>query len=150
MPETIEVGELLYEAKLQITSTETFGITMEAILGGQPVPPAGARFDIAVEGISTGRVGGVVKAVDYLWMRPDGRAQLHIHGSMETPGGARIAFAAAGTSALNEATGLYELRETLELHTASPEFEWVNAISVWARGTLNMATGELILKGYVA
>jgi hypothetical protein len=150
MPETIEVGELLYEVTLQITSNEDFGIGMEAILGGEAIPPAGARFDVVVEGESTGKIAGIVKAVDYILMRADGRMQLHIHGSMETPDGARIAISAVGTSEPNEATGLSELRENVELHTASPQFAWVNTISVWGKGTVNLATGQLIIKGYAA
>lgn len=150
MPETIEVREQLLEMTLQITSNQDFGITMEAILGGQPIPPAGARFDVAVEGECTGKIAGTVKAVDYLLMRADGLVQLHIHGTLETPDGARIAFSALGTSTPNESTGLNDLRESVELHTASPAYAWVNATAAWTRGTINMATGQLLLNVYAA
>lgn len=150
MPETIEVGEQLYDMALQITSNQDFGITMEAILGGEPIPPAGARFDVAVVGECTGKLAGTVNAVDYVLMRADGLVQLQIHGSLETADGARISVYALGTSVPNESTGLGDIRQRIELHTASPAYAWVNTTAVWANGTINVATGQLLLKGYAA
>ena len=150
MPETIDIGEQLYDMTLHFTSNEDFGITMEAIRGGEPIPPAGARFDVAVAGECTGKLAGTVNAVDYIVMRADGLVQLHIHGSLETVDGARISVSAVGTSEPNESTGLNDIRENVVLHSTSPAYAWVNTISVWAKGTVNPATGQLLLKGYAA
>ena len=32
--------------------------------------------------------------------------------------------------------------------TSHPEYAWVNTLQVWAPGTVNLATGEIRVKGY--
>ena len=149
MPGTIEAGEQLYELTLRTTSMEDFGVSMAAIGGGQAVPPEGARIDAYVEGECTGKISGAVKVVDYLLIRPDGRIQLHIHGSIETPDGARISFSATGTGRNDPSTGLLHIRENIELHSSAPEYAWVNTISAWGTGGSD-EKGVLTIKVYAA
>ena len=143
-------GELLYEYTLKITQVVEYGVSMEALMSGQaPPPPEGARFDVYIEGPATGtKLSGTVKGVDYLHMRADGRAQLHIHAEITTDDGKKIALAADGV-ALGEPPVL-QLRENVTLTTSHPEYSWVNAIQVWAPGTVDLAAGEVRVKGYAA
>lgn len=116
--------------------------------GQAPPPPEGARFDVYIEGPATGtKLSGTVKGVDYLHMRADGRAQLHIHAEITTDDGKKIALAADGV-ALGEPPVL-QLRENVTLTTSHPEYSWVNAIQVWAPGTVDLAKGEVRIKAYV-
>ena len=60
-------------------------------------PPAGARFDISFRASLRGpRLSGTITGIDYLDMRADGRAQLHIHARIATEDGQAIAFFADG------------------------------------------------------
>jgi hypothetical protein len=56
MSEQIEACEQLYELNLLIASSKGFGVGLETVLGGEPLPPAGVRFDIALTDKSTGKV----------------------------------------------------------------------------------------------
>ena len=141
-------GELLYEYTVQLTQMVEYGVSMEAVMSGQAPPPAeGARFDAYFEGPVTGtRLSGSVKGVDYLHIRADGRVQLNIYAEITTEDGKKIALAADGV-ALGEPPVL-QLRENVTLTTSHPEYSWVNAIQVWAPGTVDLAKGEIRVKGY--
>jgi len=69
------LGELIYEIEANFTGMTDYGVSMEDISTGQvPVPPQGARFDVAFEGVSAGpKLKGSVAGVDYLNMRADGK-----------------------------------------------------------------------------
>jgi hypothetical protein len=41
-----------------------------------------------------------------------------------------------------------QLRENATLTTNPPEYAWVNTIQVWAPGTVDVAKGEIRIKGY--
>jgi hypothetical protein len=80
-------GEKIYEYDLDITGVTDYGVTLDAILGGQEkIPPQGARFDVAFAGLVKGRVSGSLRGVDYLRMRADGRIDLDIRLSKPTMG----------------------------------------------------------------
>jgi Protein of unknown function (DUF3237) len=142
-------AELLYEYTLKITQVVEYGVSLEALMSGQAPPPAeGARFDVYFEGPATGtKLSGSVKGVDYLHIRADGRGQLDIHAEITTEDGKKIALAADGVS-FGEPPVL-QLRENVTLTTAHPEYSWVNAIQVWAPGTVDLAKGEIRIKAYV-
>jgi hypothetical protein len=42
-----------------------------------------------------------------------------------------------------------QLRENVTLTTSHPD-SWVNAIQVWAPGTVDLAKGEIRVRGYAA
>jgi hypothetical protein len=50
----IEVGDLLYRVSVKFTRVAEYGVSIEALMGGQAPPPQGARFDVAFEGTSKG------------------------------------------------------------------------------------------------
>lgn len=45
---------------------------------------------------------------------------------------------------------MLQLRENVTLTTSHPEYSWVNAIQVWAPGTVDLAKGEIRVRGYAA
>lgn len=141
-------GELLYEYTAKITQVVEYGVSLDAVMSGQAPPPAeGARFDVYFEGpVAGAKLSGSVKGVDYLHLRADGRMQLNIHGEITTEDGKKIALFADGV-AMGEPPVL-ELRENVTLTTSHPEYSWVNAIQVWAPGTVDLAKGEIRVMGY--
>jgi len=149
---TITVGELLYEVTGHLTKVTEYGVSLEAVISEQVAPPpAGARFDVAFEGIVRGpKLKGTITGVDYLHLRADGRMQLHIHADITTDDGEKIAFFADGVATPEPGTGVLQLRENVTLTTASPVYAWVNQLQVWAQGTVEPAKGEFNVKEYAA
>jgi hypothetical protein len=143
-------GELLYEYTLKITQVVEYGVSMDALMSGQAPPPAeGARFDVHFEGPVAGtKLSGSAKGVDYLHIRADGRAQLDIHIEITTEDGKKIGLAADGVAL--DAPPVLQLRENVTLTTSHPEYSWVNPIQVWGVGTVDLAQGEIRVKGYAA
>lgn len=147
----IEVGDLLYEVSVGITKLTEFGVgILDAMSPEAPLPPVGARFDIAVAGTVSGRVEGTFEGVDYLHIRADRRSQLHVHGTITTPSGSNIALFADGVAVPDDAPGIFQLRENVTLTTAAPEFEWVNQLQIWAQGACDMNTLQIEISGYTA
>ena len=143
-------GELLYEYTSRVTQVVEYGASFDAIASRQSPPPAeGARVDVYFEGPVTGaKLSGSVKGVDYLKLRADGRFELDIYAEITTDDGKKIALAADGV-ALGAAPVL-QLRENVKLTTSHPDHAWVNQIQIWASGTVDLAKGEIRLKGYAA
>ena len=65
---TIEVGELLYDYTVKLTSWTEYGASLQSVMEGAVVlPPEGVRFDVSFEGVSIGpKLRGKVRGVDYL------------------------------------------------------------------------------------
>jgi Protein of unknown function (DUF3237) len=146
-------GELIYEYTLQITGITSYGAPpLDALLSGAAdIPPQGARYDVAVEGPITGqRLRGTIKGTDYVHIRPDGRAQLHIHAEITTEDGKKIAFHADGAASFEDGPPAGHLRENVTLTTSEPGYAWVNPLQIWAPGTVDIAKGEVHLAGYAA
>ena len=143
-------GELIYEYTCQFTQVVEYGVSAEAVFGGQTPPLEGARFDVYFEGPVTGaKIKGAVKGVDYLDMRADGRGQLHIHAEITTDDGKKIALAADGVAIPEKGSPIFQLRENVTLTTNHPELAWVNSIQIWAPGTVDVSKGEIRIKAYV-
>jgi hypothetical protein len=146
----IEVGDHLYEVALNITGITEYGISIfDATNPEIPLPPAGARFDIAVAGTARGQLEGTVEAVDYLLIRADRRVELHIHGVLTASNGGKIALCADGV-ALPEPSNpaVSQLRENVKLQSAHPELEWVNPLQIWGQGTVDMGKLEINISAY--
>lgn len=148
----ITVGELLYEATVDLTEVVEYGVSFGAVLAGNiVVPPAGARFDIGFRGSLRGpRLRGTVEGIDYLHMRADGRAQLHIHAKITTEDGQAIAFSADGVALPQEGTTVFQLRENVSFITASPDYAWLNQLQGWGLGTVDPGKGVVNVKAYAA
>jgi hypothetical protein len=145
-------GELIYEYTLQVTEVVEYGASANAVFSGQVRPPAeSARFDLYFAGPITGtKLKGTVKGVDYLHIRADGRCQLNIHEEITTEDGKKIAVAADGVAIPEKGSPVFQLRENVTLTTNHPEYAWMNPIQVWAAGTVDVAKGEIRVKGYTA
>ena len=149
---TIAVGELIYDATLNFTSVTEYGVSMETLISGQTTPPPeGARVDVAFEGVTRGpKLKGAITGVDYLHIRADGRTQLHIHAELTTEDAEKISIFAEGVATLQEATGLFQISVNYTFTTSSPAYSWINQLPVWGQGTVDLAKGEINVKGYVA
>lgn len=149
---SINVGEQLYAAKVKFTGLTEFGFSMDELTTGEKAPPPeGARFDIAFQGASFGpRLKGDITGIDYLYVRADGRFELHIHAVLNTEDGANIAFFADGVAMPRENSPVLDLRENVTLTTSSKTYTWVNKLQVWAQGTVDLEKQEVEVKAYVA
>ena len=152
MAETVQSmrGEKIYEVDCDITGVTDYGVSMEAILGGQEkVPLQGTRFDVAFEGHSKGRLSGKVRGVDYLRMRADGRADLDVRGTIETDDSHRIAVHIDGIAVPRTNKPIIDLIESVRLTTAAANYEWVNIRQIWGIGTVNLATRKIHVEAYL-
>jgi hypothetical protein len=142
-------GEKIYEYDLDITGVTDYGVTLDAILGGQEkVPPQGARFDVAFAGPVKGRVSGSLRGVDYLRMRADGRIDLDIRATIETNDGHRIGLSADGVAAPRAGEPIADLFENVRLITAAADYGWVHTRQTWGVGHVNLASGKIHVEGY--
>jgi hypothetical protein len=145
-------GELIYEYdSLRITRVTSYGAPpFDAVMSGAAaIPPSGARYDFTLEGrVSGPRLRGTIKGIDHIQVRPDGRTQLHIHAEITTDDDKKIALFADGVATFPDGLPIAELRETVALTTADPDYEWVNALQIWAMGTCDVTSGEVGIAGY--
>ena len=148
---TIEVGDQLYKYTVKFTRVTEYGVSMEALLGGETPPPEGARFDVAFEGSLPGpQLKGTVVGVDHLHVRADGRFQLHIHGEITTEDGEKIAWFADGVATPREGSTVADLRENVTLTTSCKGYLWLNVLQIWAVGTVDLAAQVVEITGYSA
>jgi hypothetical protein len=47
-----------------------------------------------------------------------------------------------------EGSPILQLRENVSLMTNHAELSWVNALQLWASGTVDVSTGQVRVKGY--
>lgn len=145
-------GEPVYEYTLQVTRVVEYGLSSDDLFSGQVSPtPEGGRIDFYLEGAITGpKLKGTVVGIDYLYFRADGRAQLHIHAEITTEDGKKISLAAEGIAIPEAGSSVVQLRENVTLLSNHPEFSWVNAIQVWASGTVDLSSGRVHVKAHAA
>jgi len=143
-------GEKIYEYHLDVTGVTDYGIPLDAILSREvPIPPQGARLDVAFAGRAVGRLAGMVRGVDFVRVRADGRIDLDIRATIETEGGHRIALSADGVAMPREAEPVADLLENITLSTAIEEYGWVNARQVWGVGTVDFAAGKIHIAAFL-
>lgn len=143
-------GELIYEYTPQVTRIVDYGASAEAVLMRRSPPPKeGARLDLYLEGpVIAGRLQGTVTGVDYLNMRADGRAELHIHGQITLGDGTNVALEAGGVAIPEGDSPIFRLREHVQLTSNHESLSWVNSTEVWARGTVDVSSGQVHLRAY--
>jgi hypothetical protein len=143
-------GEKIYECDLDITAVTDYGVSMDAILSGREnIPPQGARFDVAFDGRSSGRLSGRVRGVDYLWARADWRVELDVRATIETDDGYRIALSADGVASPRSGELIADLIENVCLTIATENYAWVNARQIWGVGTVNLAARKIHVEAYL-
>jgi hypothetical protein len=142
-------GALIYEYRPQITQVVEYGASADAVLLGQAPPAEGARFDFYLEGPVNGpMLQGTFRGVDYIYFRADGRAELHIHGEITTEGGEKVALEAGGVAIADVGSPVFQLREHVSLMSNHPTLSWVNPIEIWARGVVDVSTGQVHVQAY--
>lgn len=142
----------LYDVRLAIVATSDFGYSLQALISrSPPLPPSGARFDVAFDGTVEGpRLSGTISGVDYAHVRADGRMELHIHGRVVTSDGAPLSFSGGGVAIPDPSTGLLRMYESATLHTSDPRYLWVNGLPIWGTGTIDIARGEIRVTGFTS
>jgi hypothetical protein len=129
-------GALIYEYRPQITQVVEYGASADAVLSGQTPPAEGARFDFYLEGpVSGPKPKGRSGAWTTFTFAPMVAPGLHIHGVITTEGGKKASRSSSS-------------REHVSLVTNHPELSWVNLIEVWARGVVDVSTGQVHVEGY--
>jgi len=142
--------EKIFEYDLDITGVTDYGADMEAMFTGrQSVPLHGAQFDVTLVGSVKGRVTGSFRGVDYLRVRPDGRRELELRGTIETNDGSRIALAAEGVGSPRESEPIVDLAVKIDLLTAAAAYSWVNAKQAWGSGHADLTTNKLHVEVYL-
>jgi hypothetical protein len=143
-------GEKIYEFDLDLTGVTDFGVSMDEIVARKKtVPLHGARFDLAVDGRTKGRLAGRAYGVDYLRVRADGRMELDLHVTIETDDGYRIALSGDGQAALRSAEPTLDIFANIRLSTATKEYAWVNERQIWSVGTASLATRKLHVEAFM-
>lgn len=141
-------GELLYEANMNITKVTEYGLSLGAFLSGQASPgPEGARIDVAFEGTIAGpKMKGRVSGIDYIRIRADGHAQLHVHAEITLGEGDKVALFADGLARPEPGTNLLQIRENVTYTTSVASYGWVNKVQGWGQGMVDPAKGVIKLK----
>jgi len=143
-------GEKIYEQELDLTGVTDFGVSIDDIsTGKQAIPLQGARFDLAVDGRSEGRLAGRTHGFDYLRVRADGRMELDLHLTIETEDGQRIALSGDGQAAPRNGEPIFDIFGNIRLSAASKEYTWVNERQIWSVGTWSLATRKLHLEAFM-
>jgi hypothetical protein len=143
-------GEKIYEMDLDLTGVTDFGVSMDAIITGkEAIPLQGARFDLAVNGRTKGRVAGRARGTDYLRVRADGRMELDLHLTIETEDGRRIALSGDGQAAPRSGEPTLDIFGNIRLSTADKEYSWVNERQIWSVGTASLATAKLHIEAFM-
>ena len=144
--------ELIYEAKLRFTGTVAYGTCIQDLAAGKvPVPPAGARFDQTFAGTLHGpKLYGEIMGTDYLYVRPDGLFQLHLHARICTQDHVKIAFSSTGVSLPSDREDITHIRTAAFLFTNYENYLWVNNLQLWAAGSLNLGEGTALIKAYAS
>ena len=142
--------EKIFEYDLDITGVTDYGADMEALFSGQKsVPLQGAQFDITLAGAVKGRVTGAMQGVDYMRVRPDGRRELELRGSIQTEDGSRIAFSAEGVGSPRDGEPIADLAVRINLLTAAGAYSWVNAKPAWGSGYADLSTNKIHVDVYL-
>lgn len=142
--------EKIFEYDLDITGVTDYGADMRALFTGQQsVPPQGAQFDVTLVGPVKGRLSGAMRGIDYMRIRPDGRRELELRGTIETDDGNRIAFSAEGVAAPRDGDPIVDLAVKIDLLTAAAAYSWVNAKQAWGSGQADLATNKIHVDVYL-
>ncbi len=143
-------GEEIYHQELDLTGVTDFGFSLEDLLAGRkPIPLQGARFDLAVNGRSNGRLAGRAHGFDFLRVRADGRMELDLHLIVDTDDGQRVALSGDGQAAPREGEPILDIFGNIRLHAASKEYAWVNERQIWSVGTATLNPGKINVKAFM-
>jgi hypothetical protein len=143
--------KLLFEESFSLSGVTEYGFRWQDLVAGRvPVPPEGARFDVAFEGTFRGpRLSGVLRGVDFLEVRADGRFNLRIFATLTADTGEHIALEEQGLLTPSPSGGPASLRLVMSFRTAHPAYAWLNEVQAWAAGQVDMQTGMGTVQAYL-
>jgi hypothetical protein len=141
--------ERVFDEEIQLTGITEFGISWEDLVkGNAQLPAQGARFNLEFEGSVNGEnINGVIKGVDYLEIRADGKFMLNIHATIITDDGETISIKETGIST-PDPSGKAVLHLNMDFYTVSEKYEWLNKKQVWSVGEVDMTTGKVNVTGF--
>jgi hypothetical protein len=141
--------EHLFNEEIRLTGITEYGISWKDLTEGKAtIAPQGARFDLAFEGrVIGGKINGVIKGVDYLEVRGDGKFMLNIHARIITDDGEIIAVKENGIST-PAGSGNARLNLNMELLTESSKYSWLNSRQIWVVGEVDMLSGQVVAAGF--
>jgi hypothetical protein len=141
--------ERVFDEEIQLTGITEFGISWEDLVkGNAQLPAQGARFNLEFEGSVNGEnINGVIKGVDYLEIRADGKFMLNIHATIITDDGETISVKETGIST-PDPLGKAVLHLNMDFYTVSEKYEWLNKKQVWSVGEVDMTTGKVKVTGF--
>jgi hypothetical protein len=93
-------------------------------------------------------LNGTISGIDYLYIRADGRFQLHIHAQITTDDGVNISFMSDGVSIQEANASEAQLRSAISLFTSSSQYAWLNQVQAWALGTIDIEKGQATVMAY--
>lgn len=149
-PRTIIEGDLIYQAEIQITGIVEYGVSMDEFSSGNfSIPPEGARFDQPFSGLLHGpKLIGSMEGIDHIYVRSDGRFELHIHARIHTDDGHNISFSSHGVSTRKMGTTDTKLTAAVSLFSSSLSYKWINKLQILALGELDVENGKAIVNAY--
>jgi hypothetical protein len=153
MSEAMAVQEHLYDAVGQLADPIDFGIDPKAVRsGGTPIPAEGLRSNWNFTGEYTGpKIKGKLVGVNYSLLRADHVSIGDVQTVLTTPEGDRIAIHSDSISdSPPQSSSVIQWRANVSFHTASSRYSWLNRVMCRETGTIDLATGKAVLKGYKA
>lgn len=141
--------KLLFEEHIHLTNISDYGLAWNDLVSGKVSPgPEGARFDLAFEGEVEGPgIKGIIKGVDYLEVRADGKFMLNIQAHVMTDDGVRIAVKEDGILYPSD-EGKAFIQLNLQFTTHNPKYAWLNDVQGWGIAAVNMLRGEVKVSVY--
>jgi hypothetical protein len=82
------------------------------------------------------------------WSAPGSSCPGCLYLGHRTDDGKKVALEAGGVATREEGSPVLMLREHVSLMTNHPELSWVNLIEVWARGVVDVSTGQVRVEAY--
>lgn len=125
-------GELLFEEKLKFLSVVDIGAV-----------PEGRRVNLPFTGEINGpSINGKIEGTNYVLLRPDGVAVLHVHAVVTTAGGDPVSVEVRGMSTAIP-DGRQAVKGTVTYQTGSKEFAWLNSTLGIVDGFTDLRTMEM-------
>lgn len=147
--QTDERATLVYEASVNTTGLEGFGVNpTDYFTGAAAIPATGARIDIDFAGTTAGELSGNISGTDYIVIHPDGSLDLNVRGKIETAEGAVVSLKVNGVSLPTDMPGISHLFETVELKTGHEDFSYLNDKHIIGVGINDAATNTLTVRLY--
>jgi len=102
-----------------------------------------------LQGILRGlKLKGLADGIEYIFIRPDGTNQLHLHGKITTVDGVNISLWSERVSLQPIKIQELLVRSTISRFTLSKTYQWLYRLQVWAVGSLKKDLGEVKIRAY--